>query len=417
MRIRLTAIACVTALAAAACGSGAGEGPGAPGGPLSGTINVQASGGDAELAALREMIGAFEKAHSGVKVEFVGVADQGDHLAKLSTSFAGGRPPDVFLVNYRRLGPFAEKRVVEPAALAPLSAGDFYAPAVEAFTFDGTLLCLPQNVSSVVTYVNPALFGRAGVPLPAATWTWDDLRSAATALAAKGLQAVGFDPNLRTLAPFVWSSGGDIVDDLDAPTRVTLDTEAGRAATSFLLDLQKTGLDAVERAASSAEDRFARGELAVFLDSRRAVPAFRKAGLDFDVRRLPANRGSASLLASDGYCVTKASRNKAAAQAFARFAVGPEGGAVLASTGRTVPSLRSLAESPAFLDPAKPPKSSRVFLDAIPTLRRMPSVGPWHEAEEKATDILDQLFAGRMSLDQALRRIETDTKTVFDAAR
>ena len=415
MRIRPALVA--LALVAAGCGSDANK-PVTNSSPsaLSGTISVQASGGDSELKALREMIAAFETANPRVKVEFVGIADQGDHLAKLSTSFAGGAPPDVFLVNYRRLGPFAAKDVVEPADFAPLTSDQFYAPAVEAFTFGGKLLCLPQNVSSVVAYVNPTLFARAGVALPANSWTWDDLRAAATALAAKKVEAAGFDPNLRTLAPFVWSAGGEVVDDTDHPTKVTTNTVPGKAAAQLLLDLQKTGLDAVERAASGAEDRFARGELAIYFDSRRAVPAFRKAGVDFDVRQLPKQQASASLLASDGYCVTRASRNKAAAQAFARFAVGLEGGTVLAATGRTVPSLKSLAESPVFLDPTKPPKSSQVFLDVIPSLRRLPSVAAWNEAEEKASDILGQLFAGRTTLDAALARIETDTATVFEAA-
>lgn len=407
--VRMRPVLLALALLSAACGGGAAKPePGST--ALSGTLRVQASGGDSELRALRDMIAAFEKAHAGVKVDFVGVADQGDHLAKLSTSFAGGSPPDVFLLNYRRLGPFADKNVIEPVGTPPEG---MYEQALEAFTLGGKLLCLPQNVSSVVAYVNPSLFARAGVALPASGWTWDDLRAAATALAAKKVEAVGFDPNLRTVAPFAWSAGGDVVDSLESPTKVTVPAEPVR----YLLDLQATGLDAVERAASGAEDRFARGELAIFFDSRRAVPSFRKAGVDFDVRPMPRRVTSASLLASDGYCVTKASRHKAAAQAFARYAVGPEGGALLAATGRTVPSVKSLAEGPSFLDPAKPPKSSRVWLDAIPALRRLPSVAAWHEAEEKASEILEQLFAGRLSLEEALPRIESETAAIFSAAR
>lgn len=415
-RVPATAVCLVLASLLAGCsGEDAPAGSDASPGVLSGAITVQVSGSDSEISALQETADAFETLSPGTTVEVVGVADQGDHIAKLSTAFAGGNPPDVFLLNYRRLGRFAESGVVAPADLGPLDREDFYAPAVDAFTFDGTLLCLPQNVSSVVVYLNPELFDRAGVALPRPGWTWAEMLEQARALAAAGVDAIGFDPTFRTVPAFVWSAGGEVVDDTAKPTRVTLDTAEGRKALQFLLDLQATGPDATERAAETPNDRFANGRLAMFLDSRRAVPGFRKATeLTFDVARLPTDRSSSSLLASDGYCVTKKAKNPALAQAFARYAVGPDGGAVLARAGRTVPSLRSLAESPVFLDPAQQPRSSRVFLDVIPTLRALPSVAAWNEAEGTAGEILEQLFAGNLSLDEAVRKVESDTATVFD---
>jgi multiple sugar transport system substrate-binding protein len=413
--MRRLALAALPIVLALGCNSGTSGGDAPTGGRVGGTIRVQASGGDSEIAALREMAEAFETAHPGTTVELTAVAEQGEHIAKLLTSFAGGAPPDVFLLNYRRLGPFVEKDVIDPARLGgEVGEGDLYEPAVKAFTFDGRLACVPQNVSSIVTYVNPALFTKAGVALPDGNWTVAEALTTARALSARGVEAIGFDPVLRTLAPFVWSAGGEVVDDEENPTAVTLDGAEARAAIQFLLDLQTTGLDATERAAEEPQDRFARGELAMFFDSRRSVPAFRKAeGLQFDVRPLPRDKEPASLLASDGYCVTKASKNKATAHAFASFAVGPKGGEVLARTGRTVPSVRSLAESPVFLDPGRPPASSRVFLDVIPSLRELPSVAAWNEAEEVAGDVLTQLFAGRFSADAAVERIEKDTRAVL----
>ena len=80
--------------------------------------------------------------------------------------------------------------------------------------------------------------------------------------------------------------------------------------------------------------------------------------------------------------------DKDAAWAFIEYALGPEGQTELAKTGRTVPSLKAIAESPVFIDPNAAPKHSQVFLDAIPTLRRVPSVGAWPEVE----DIFDATF-------------------------
>jgi multiple sugar transport system substrate-binding protein len=395
---------------ATACG---GTSEGSPGQRLT----VQAAGGEGELNALRELVAAFEQARPGVDVDFVGVPNQGDHIAKLSTAFAGGSPPDVFLLNYRRLGPFVERDVLAPVQLGELSEEDFYAPPLEAFTYDGELACLPQNVSSSVAYLNLDLFARAGIPLPPADWTWADLERISRQLDAAGIAAFGFDPLVRNVAPFVWTAGGEVVDDTAAPTAVTLDTEPARSALAYLAGLQEYGVDATSRAGTPPVEQFARGSLAVFVDSRRSVPAFRKAdGLRFDVRPLPredATRPSASLLASDAYCVAKASDARELAADFAQFAAGAEGGAVLARSGRTVPALKELATSEAFLDPAQQPASSQVWLDVVDDLRRLPNVAAQDEAEEAADDLLAQYFAGKAALEETVAEIRRATAAVY----
>ena len=412
---RVTLVVLLAVLAG--CGGGATGGRGdSTAGPVSGEIDVQLSGGEGEIAAARELVTSFEAAHPRVDVNLIPVPSAGEHIAKLATAFAAGRPPDVFLINYRRFGSFVRSGVIDPAPDGV--ADELYPGPVRAFTHDGKLLCLPQNASSLVVYYNPKLFAAAGVPVPAQGWTWDDMLATARALAARGVEAIGFETALIRLAPFVWSNGGEIVDDVEEPTRVTLDSPRARQAIRFLLELQKTGLDATQRAAQDPESTFAAGRVAMLLESRRAVPGLRKtAGLEFDVVGIPSRQASVSALHADGYCVSRKSSNRRAAHAFASYAVSVEGATVLARTGRTVPSLRSLAESPVFLDPAAEPRSSKVFLDAIPTLRALPSAPGWYEAEETTEEILAQLFAGRLGEDAAIRRIADDTAAVLAQAR
>jgi len=404
-------LALAIALTLTACSSEAGRTTGSDG-SIAGAISVQLSGGDSEIAAAQQLVDSFEASHPGTTVTLVPVASQGDHIAKLATSFAAGNPPDVFLINYRRFGSFARPEVIDPASSA--AASGLYPAPVAAFTKDGELLCLPQNASSMVVYYNTSLLARAGVAVPKQGWTWAEMLVTARALQAKGVEAVGFETELIRLAPFVWSNGGEIVDNPSDPTKVTLSSPAAREAVQFLLDLQKTGLDATERAAQEPEEAFLAGRTAMLFESRRAVPGLRKAdGLEFDVVGVPKKVTSTSVLHSDGYCVAAKSKNKVLAQAFAGYAVSTEGATVLAKSGRTVPSIRALAESPVFLDPTVEPKSAQVYLDALQTVRAMPSAPGWNEAEETAGDILTQLFAGKLSLDGAVERIERDTATVL----
>lgn len=415
--MRRTALALALLALVTACGTDDPVADDLPDRPLTGTLTVQAAGGEGELNALRELIAAYEEDRPGVTVKFTGVPSQGDHIAKLSTAFAGGNPPDVFLLNYRRLGPFVDRGVLAPADLGERSTGEFFAPSLEAFTYDGELACVPQNTSSSVAYLNLDLLRSAGIGVPDETWTWDDLDRMAQQLAAKKIAAVGFDAEIRTVAPFVWTAGGEVVDDTDEPTAMTLDSPEAQRALTYLTGLQRYGVDASSRAAVEPADQFAAGDLAVYFDSRRAVPSFRKAeGLSFDVRPLPraeAGRPSVSLLASDAYCVAKASEVQQLAADFASYAVGPEGAVVLAASGRTVPSVKEVAESEAFLDPAQEPASSSVFLDVIPDLRRLPNVGPEDEAEEAANDLLAQLFAGKASLPDTVEAIREATAAAY----
>lgn len=407
MRPRLCAALVTTALAVAACGDG--DTPRAED-TLSGTITVAAAGGEGEIKAVQAVADAFEAAHPGTTVTVDSVAAAGELVSKLTTQFAAQSPPDVFVLNYRRLGGFAAKGVIEPVPGG--STDGLYAKPLTAFTFDGTLLCLPSNASSMVVYYNPALFAAAGVGLPKAGWTWDDMLTTARALKAKGTSAIGFETALIRLAPFVWSNGGEVVDDPDSPTTVDLGSPRAREALQFLLDLQKTGMSATDRAAQDPEEAFTAGKVAMYLDSRRAVPGFRKTdGLQFDVAPVPTKTASVSVLHSDGYCVAKASKNTALAQAFAAYVVTGDGAAVLAETGRSVPVRTSVATSPAFLAPDKAPKGSQVFLDQLEHVRSLPHTPGWNQAEEVVEEVLGQLFAGRTTLDKAIADIAAATRT------
>ena len=244
--------------------------------------------------------------------------------------------------------------------------------------------CLPQNVSSLVVYYNRDLFEAAGVPLPTAGWTWDDMTAAAAALRDGEQYGLGVEASIIRLAPFVWSNGGDIVDDPAEPTRLTLDTPEALDALEKFLALGTDGLipTVEESAAEDDEARFANGRLAMYLEfpagdaavpvdhrlrvGRRPVARARRARRRAALRRLLHDRR------------LRAPRRRVRVP---RVRPRPGGAPVIARTGRTVPSLRSVAESDAFLDPSQPPASSAVFLDTIPAIR--PAADDLHVAGDR----------------------------------
>jgi multiple sugar transport system substrate-binding protein len=431
----LSALLCALAVA---CG-GSDEGS-------SGSVRFLVFGDPAEINAYRTLIEAFEDEEPDIDVQLVEASDREDLIARLSSSLAGGSPPDLFLMNYRFYGQYASRDVLEP--LGPyvsdsrkFDEGDFYPQALDAFRWKDELMCLPQNISSLVLYFNKDLFERFKIPPPRDGMLWNELAIKAQQLTRdqNGQQVRGADPDMPQagtaqaeiyglgvepviirLAPFIWSNGGKVVDDDENPTRFTLDTPQAEEAIAQLFYL-RTVFGAVpndeEVEAEDNESRFANGRLAMFLDSRRAVPMFREAAkFDWDVASLPYYDKPASILHSDAYCMTKAAKSKDAAWRFVEYAVGPEGSAVIAKTGRTVPSLKKVAESDAFLDPSQKPANSRAFLDAIATIQHVPTISTWPEIEDVTDGLLENGMYLGQPVDAVVAEIDRRTRPLFARA-
>jgi multiple sugar transport system substrate-binding protein len=398
-------LAVIVLLALAGCGSDNAAG--------GGSITFQVTGDPEETRVYRELAERYQR-QTGRRVEVVEVPERDVHLAKLTTSLSAGRPPDVFLLNYRHLGGFAARGAIEPVGTR-IEREDFYPLPLEAFEFDGELQCVPQNASSLVVYYNADAFREAGLRPPGRSWSYTQFADAARKLTGDGRHGVGIDVSLIRTAPWIWGAGGELVDDEERPTRLLLDTPEGRRALERLLALRRNGWSpsADEADARPVDERFLDGSVAMLLSSRRDVPLLRTiTEFEWDVAPFPTDVEPASVLHSDGFCVA-AGGDVEAAWAWVEFALGHEGQEVLARSGRSVPSLRAVAESPAFLDPGEPPARSQVFLDALDHMHRLPTTENWSALEERADAILQELYYGRLGLDEALERLARETDGQF----
>jgi multiple sugar transport system substrate-binding protein len=424
-RVRIVAACSILFLVVAACSGG--ETP-----ESDGVVTVLVSGDPAELEAYRSVARAFEAEQADVGVELVEVAERDELVARLSTSIAGGEPPDVFLLNYRYYAQFAARGAIEPVepylrGSTVLPSDAFFPEAMAPFVFDGTQMCLPQNVSSLVVYFNRDLFADAGVAEPVEGWTWREMVARGVELTrdADGDRAVatyglGVEPEIIRLAPFIWSNGGELVDPVEEPARFALGAPAAAEALQLFLDLRSVhGIVPSDEELESRdlESRFLDGTVAMLMESRRVTPTFRTiTEFEWDVAPLPVLLEPAGILHSDAYCMAAASGDHDVAWRFLEFALGPNGQRIAAETGRTVPSLVGVANSSAFLDPAEPPASSHVFLDAIPTLRAVPIISTWPEIEDVVNGLLEEAFYEGGEVGELVEEIVLTTEPLFARA-
>jgi len=390
-----------------------------PGGEIRFVVSEDAAG----VKGYQQIIDAFQKAQPTVKVNLSNVPDDAEFLKRLAADFAAKTPPDVFVINYRRFGEFAIKGALAPmddyvAKSTAIKPGEFYPAALDAFKFKGKQYCLPQNLSSLEVYYNKKLFAAANLPMPKLGWTWDEFLSDARALTKGNQYGAGISPQVIRVAPFIWAHGGELVDDPNQPTKLTLDSPAALEAFQWFVNLQvkeHVVPSQADEATESSQTRFQNGKLGMFFQSRVITPDLRETIKDFewDVAPMPGDKNTATILHSDGYCITSGAKNKDAAWAFVEFANSAEGQKIIVGSGRTVPSLKGVAESPLFLTTSFAPANNRIYLDMAPNIRRVPIMTTWLEIEDRVNAEIKRAFYGGASVQEAARAAVSGTAEYF----
>ncbi len=400
--------------------------------PLQHSTSFMVSGSQAEYDAYQTLVEAFQADNPDYRVDIRFVPDDADFRRRLAADFSAGTQPDVMLLNYRRIAPFADEGALAPvgpylAKSTVIKEADFYQPAIDGFRYKGDLWCIPQNVSSLAVYYNKALFDAAGLAYPADDWTWDDFVAAAKALTVDkdgdGVTdqfGVGIDPILYRLAPFIWQAGGELVDDPANPTRLALDSPAALQAFQWFVDLQvkeKVVPDAAAEAARDSESRFLDGTLGMFFNSRRPVPTLRTIkDFDWDVAPLPRGRSQPPCYMPTAIVWPARARTRR-----------PPGNSSNTPTPRKVrkswraraaPCRRCarLPSSAAFLDPTQKPANSQVWLDAVPTLRTVPVMSNWPAIEDAASKEVERAFYGQATVEEAAASAAALTQPMFNEA-
>ena len=246
--------------------------------------------------AMERLIENFEAANPDITVT-MNTFPYADYRTKVAAAIPAGEGPDVVQLFYGWLNDYVQADLIQPLPADVFPAErieeEFY-PMVEAMKIDGQYWALPTAVRSLALFYNERLLEQAGVEVPT---TLDELVEAAKATtqtdAAGNITSVGIATGMTAQDHHWWREvlvrqfGGEpYADDY---TTVTYDSEAGREALEWYVDLEREHNATVSGFMDEPQAAFKAGRAALMIDGSFRIGALEDArGLNWGVAPLPA---------------------------------------------------------------------------------------------------------------------------------
>lgn len=387
-------------------------------------------GSRSEVETYERLMAAYSVSSETSEVEVVAFRDREEAMEALE---AGEVEPDVFMASRRDLAWLQEDGRTAPVDELLderfVDFGDGYSrDALEAFSAERRLQCMPFGISPTVVYYNTDLIDfermRArGLDAPASPdrWSFDQFRAAAefATKPRRGTKGVHVDPSLAGLAPFVYSGGGRLFDDDEDPTSLAFSDDSTREALERTLELLRSGpltLSAEQLADASPYQWFLRGRLGMITGDRSWVPRLRRTqGLAFDVMPIPTLDSAATTGELTGFCLARRPVSLSGAADLLVHLVSDDVVRPLVRTGYLVPANQEVALSDDFLQPGRQPVSSGVFTESVDDMVVPPLLDTWAQLQEAVDGLVAQLVTapGVLDLDVATEEIDRASQEVL----
>jgi multiple sugar transport system substrate-binding protein len=173
-----------------------------------------------QSAWMLDLVDAWNKTHPDHRIR-ASYIPTSDYLngTKLSTSFASGDGPDIFMINAPMFLRYANDGALHDlrGVLAPESLQDFKPDILGTMSVDDKIYALPAESEPVLVYYDKSAFENAGLSEGDIPTTWDAFLDVADKLTDDTRFGLCLDTNPGdyqnfTWYPFMWQAGGDVAD-------------------------------------------------------------------------------------------------------------------------------------------------------------------------------------------------------------
>lgn len=240
----------------------------------------------------------------------------GDIRDQLKVAGPAGEGPDILIGAHDWLGELVSNGLLAEVDLGD-KAGDFFKPAVDAFTYDGKLYGVPYATENLAFLRNKDL-------VPEAPATWDDVTKISAELEKAGKVKFGY--GLQESDPYhfypIMTSFGGYVFGRDAkgsydPTNVGLDSEGTIAAATWVQKMVQDKHLAAGLDYGTMHTMFEKGEIAMMITGPWALDEIRKSGVNYAISNIPTGTvAGAPFLGVQGFMVSSFSKDPLLAQTF-----------------------------------------------------------------------------------------------------
>ena len=399
-------------------------------------LTVAVYGPEKVIDAYRTIASDFHRDYPRLTIELSTYPNETTALAAVRKEATLGHEPDLFLTGIDALSGLMRDRLIKPVdgllGDRHVDFGDGYPRyAVEQFSADNALQCMPTQYSPLVVYYNPDLVdlqraqGDGSAITATHGWKMEQFTRAAENVVADGHAGVYVEPSIAQVAPFVTSNGGTVVDDVVAPRSTTL--SSGAAVSAITQILETTGLNKgvpTPNTPGQALKMFEAGKLGMMLGYRDLTGVLRKdttaKQLNFDVLPMPrlGKKSTSGDLA--GVCMSSSTFDPHGSADFLAYLVGEQAMAVLARSGYVMPTNLTVTSSNAFWQPRSRPASASVFTAQVRYIDPLPLTGIWPRVESLADRNLASIFAAAKAvpdqdvIKQKLSVLDANTAAVLN---
>lgn len=152
------------------------------------TLKVAWWGNDGRRERTQKVIDLFEKKYPNIKIEPI-EAPNNDYWILLATKAADQDFPDVIQMDYKYIDGYINRKLIMPldslVESGKLNIADMNESSRASGTFNDHLYGIVTGVNAQSIMYNPEIFEKAGVPVPAPTYTYDELFETARELKSK----------------------------------------------------------------------------------------------------------------------------------------------------------------------------------------------------------------------------------------
>ena len=370
------------------------------------------------------LVKKFNQQHPDLEVEALYIGQPDAQLPKILAATVSDRPPDILWYVPQIGGKLAELGALLPLETwlddSPLKAE--IDPAMFAsMALDGHIVSVPFATNNAAVFYRPSLFKQAGVADVPRTWT--ELKQTAQKLTQDTNNDGRLDRhgiflslgkgewNVFTWLPFIYSAGGDILNN-DRPDLVN---DGAIAALQFGADLVKEGVAVLSPPERGYEiDDFIAGKVAMQITGPWTLAQLKSTNIDYDVFPIPVAEQPAAVIGGENLFVfqTTPEREQASLK-FLEYILSEEFQTEWAlKTGYLPVNLKS-QQSEAYQKFVAANPVVKVFLEQMQWVKSRPIIPQYTRLSENLGRAIEASLLGKQTPEAALKRSQQRLELIF----